>query len=560
MKRPDAAAPLALFSVLVLALTGCAQLPRSSDIKVGPDLQSGLTSDYLYYSPLGPADGDSQEQILDGFLSAGTGPQNDYEIARQYLSAKMKQKWSPTREVLIQEGKPEINIYTSGTASVSVQVQATVNANGEYQGAAIGSTRYLNYQFVRESGQWRISSAPDVTILIRPVFDVIFKSYSLYFFDSNNEHLVPDLRWFPSRVSTGTRIVSALLTGPTEWLREAVHTEIPAGTQLALDSVTVDNGFARVDLDTKATTTSAKKRSLMKAQLRATLTQLTNVYAVEIAIDHVTQDIPDITLNTPQPISYSPLILRNDKLSVVNATTPSLLSSIEASLKKLSPNDFAASIDEKYLALRNSNGLYLLHAGEFGSTPSLIDSRPGLNRPDFDRLGYVWSSNNSDLGDILITKTNGQQTLLSVPWQSSASIEAHSVSPEGSRLALISNTKGVRKLWLATIERDAEGRPIAIGQPYRFGSDLNSPRTLSWANDTTLAILDQIDAQSSVPALLTVGGATKKLPLITGAVQMVANSGLSGIYVLDSIGVIYEFRGLLWASTEREVRSINFPG
>lgn len=66
--------------------TGCAQLPTSGDIETGPDIKSSLENDYLYYSPQGPEDAATQEQILLGFLNAGTGPQNDYAIAREYLS------------------------------------------------------------------------------------------------------------------------------------------------------------------------------------------------------------------------------------------------------------------------------------------------------------------------------------------------------------------------------------------------------------------------------------------------------------------------------------------
>ena len=66
----------ALAAVAAL-LTGCAQLPRSGAIGVGPDVQVEATDDYLYYSPSLPSPGDSQQQIVTGFLSAGNGPQND---------------------------------------------------------------------------------------------------------------------------------------------------------------------------------------------------------------------------------------------------------------------------------------------------------------------------------------------------------------------------------------------------------------------------------------------------------------------------------------------------
>ena len=39
---------LALMAIAALTLTGCAKLPTDSEVKVGSDIQSGLTTEYLY--------------------------------------------------------------------------------------------------------------------------------------------------------------------------------------------------------------------------------------------------------------------------------------------------------------------------------------------------------------------------------------------------------------------------------------------------------------------------------------------------------------------------------
>ncbi|MEY4492348.1 MAG: hypothetical protein RL085_759, partial [Actinomycetota bacterium] len=51
---------VALVTAATLLLSGCAKLPTSSEVKVGSDIQGGLTTDYLYYSPSGPVEGASQ--------------------------------------------------------------------------------------------------------------------------------------------------------------------------------------------------------------------------------------------------------------------------------------------------------------------------------------------------------------------------------------------------------------------------------------------------------------------------------------------------------------------
>jgi hypothetical protein len=97
---------LAVF--LVATLTGCATLPVSGPVRIGPDLAPPSDSNSFYYSPATPLDGATETEILSGFLSAGTAPQNDYSIARQFLDESLRASWNPSQELLIQKSTPEI--------------------------------------------------------------------------------------------------------------------------------------------------------------------------------------------------------------------------------------------------------------------------------------------------------------------------------------------------------------------------------------------------------------------------------------------------------------------
>jgi hypothetical protein len=246
--RPRAFRAIALLGVLALALTACAKLPTVSEVRVGSDIQSGLSTDYLYYSPSGPAEAATQQEIISGFINAGTGPQNDYQVAREYLSAELATKWNPSAELLIGDTRPVIEVIGASSATVTVKAVARVDELGRYQELSPSINRVLKYSLIEENGQWRISQAPDATVLVRPVFDVLFKSYSLYFYDNQDRYLIPDTRWFATRISTSTRLVSALLAGPDTWLAEAVDSAFPKNTKLAIDSVTVEDTVAIVDL------------------------------------------------------------------------------------------------------------------------------------------------------------------------------------------------------------------------------------------------------------------------------------------------------------------------
>ena len=117
---------------LLISLTGCAALPVSGPVRIGPDLAPGTEVESFYYSPSPPTDGSSQAEILSGFLAAGTGPQNDYAVAREFLSESLRSNWNPNLEVLVQRQSPQVTISDNNTAQLTVDVLAQIDADGRY--------------------------------------------------------------------------------------------------------------------------------------------------------------------------------------------------------------------------------------------------------------------------------------------------------------------------------------------------------------------------------------------------------------------------------------------
>ncbi len=117
---------LALALSLIM-LSGCAQLPTSVNIKSGPELVAPEAVDFSYYIPTGPSDDETQQEIVSGFLAAGTGPQNDYSVAREFLTAEFAQRWNPTGEVLIRDGAPGFTPTGQSSLLVDVRVSAVGN-------------------------------------------------------------------------------------------------------------------------------------------------------------------------------------------------------------------------------------------------------------------------------------------------------------------------------------------------------------------------------------------------------------------------------------------------
>lgn len=549
---------ISLVLSFVLLVSGCAQLPRSSEIQSGPDLKSGLTSDYLYYSPSGPTAGDDQLAIINGFLNAATGPQNDYSVAREYLSTNFQSKWNPSNEVLIQDSRPVLNLATQTLATLSVKPIASIDSVGIWTSQPTNTSRHLEYKLVKENNQWRISEAPNLTILVKPVFDVLFRSYSLFFFDGQNRYLVPDLRWFPSRVSTGTRLVNALIAGPNQWLAPAVNNSFPAGTKLAIDAVTVDGGVAVVDLNTAANKADKLQRSRMLSQLSATLNQLPSVYSVKIHIDHTPQDISLTNAQLPYSANQSLMLLKADGIS--NSTTSTVNEKATNAAKRFGARDFGFSPDLGYLALTSAKGAGLLRLSALSNELKQIDNRRDLLAPVIDVRTQTWTLGKSADASLNAYDSNGKLLLATSGWLSGGEHLAYGISREGSRLAVLLKTKDSTVAYVAAISRDALGNPTGLSNPRRIGVGLGTLQSLSWATDNSLVGYSVGATKELIPVTIFVGGGHNELSNLIDVRQVIAQSDSTSIYAIDRLGFLYEYRSMNWMLVDSDVITAHFGG
>ena len=143
-------------------LGGCAQLPTQVDIKSGPELVAPEAADFSYYVPTGPSDGSSQQEIVSGFLAAGTGPQNDYSVAREFLTDEFAQRWNPAAQVLIRDGAPGFAPGDETSLMVDVRVSASVDEHGSYEENLEAERVRLRFTLERENGQCGNTNAPNL--------------------------------------------------------------------------------------------------------------------------------------------------------------------------------------------------------------------------------------------------------------------------------------------------------------------------------------------------------------------------------------------------------------
>ena len=536
--------------LMVVLLTGCAQLPSSGPVSSGPVVEVGGGEDFAFYTPSGPELSADQTEIVSGFINAHIGPQNDYAIAREFLTEEFSAAWNPQEEVLIRSSSPRYEPVSDNRQQVTVRTIATVDEVGEYRSLEEIEQRTLFFNLVQEEGEWRIDSAPDLTVVSSPVFSVVFQSYSIYFYDRGYRYLVPDVRWFPVRSSSATRMVRALLDGPSEWMQDSVRTAIPEQTSLTIDSVPINDAVAEVDLSSQALTADSSMRSLMKAQIQNTLTSLSTVSSIEILIDRNPQEI-ELVSPTQLPNSPgAPLMLSETSVYRINGSTAIPVAGSSTHVLRLNPTEAALSESEQTLALVNEQGM---HIAELESNESvLIDEQPDIISPHFDADDYLWSVSASN--GINVYK-KGQLTTL-VESQSDTRVD-FALSPEGSRMVEIVEVDEVRRLQIRGVIRDSEGKPRALTDPVTIRSA--RPQLVSWIAESELALVEKTVSDSTVLSVSSLLGETEDAITPPITIEGLTTVG-SSVYVLSPLGEVWSRFGNTWRVLVNNGLSINTAG
>jgi len=532
-----------------LLVAGCAQLPTELSVQSGPALEASGTQDFVYYSPSGPVAGSSPEEIVSGFLNAGTGPQNDYSIARQFLSNDFAPRWQPELRVLVRSSVPVLQYDSPESIPVRLLVTAEVDEYGEFRDAE-NVEELLEFALVQERGEWRIASAPNLTVVTQPVFDVVFQAYALYFLNPSLSKLVPDLRWFPTRASTPTRLVNALLAGPSEWLAPGVKSAIPVETRLTVDAVRVVDGTALVDFDASLLGASATARSLMLEQLRATLTQLVSVQSVSILVSSNPQEIVPVLVPKPSGAFSAFLMTDAGVYRIIGSNTEALPGTATAIIRS-DAERFSISPDLEVLALGSERGAFRAAPG-VNTIIDLIDERPDLLPPQLDSDGSIWVLPRNTADELRIYGAGSAMRTISIEGEVVERIAA-ALSPDGTRLAEVILSNGNQRVMISAVIRDSLGVARALGPRMPLPAPVGEPIALAWSDASTLVGLEELVSGNTLVVRYPILGPREQLtnPPVTG-VQIAAAGGGAVIYLLSETGDVWALTGSSWRVIYRD--------
>jgi hypothetical protein len=548
--RRTGGAPAALASLVLalVALTGCVGIPDGGQVQQGDTVSDDVVSDFVF-RPNGPVAGSSQERLLRDFLSAGTGSQDNYGVAREFLSAGFADEWEPRASVTIRPGVGSTTRVGESTLDYAFVGSATVDSAGHYTPATSSTTTTLAFSFVEEGDEWRISDAPDGIVLSPATFDSVFRAHAAYFYDPTFTYLVPDERWFLARSSTSTRLATALLDGPSDWLQGAVVSAFPEGTQLSLTAITVDDGTARVDLTADALEATPDARARMQAQLLASFSTLATVTAVELSVEGAPLSVP--AMQQPAPVrdpavDARPLVLADGVLGFATASATSQLPGLSTAVEALRPRSVELSSDQSSAAVGTASGAYAVTAS---GGARLVDGRSGLVAPSLDGAGFVWSLVADDPSSLTAFSFDGTAHPVATSLPTGPSVTTFRVSRDGTRALLLLDDQGASRLLVAAIVRDSDGVPIRLGPPLELSAPDGAPVDATWADQLTVAVLTTVGESSRVTTSEVGGDSSSAGRPSSEAVAVVGGNGLDRLLVLSADGDVLEPRGSSWQAT-----------
>jgi len=490
-----------LAAILCAVLSGCVVVPRSGGVQVGGPLSVQEERNPVL-NPSRPQPGASQADIVRGFLNAALNPSNGFAIAREYLTPEFSPRWNPVANVTIDTGLRSVS--DDGTSAV-VQAVADVDGHGVYQAGNGAAPVTLKFALAQVNGEWRISQASDGIVVEQSFFDTVFTEHSLYFLDPSLQYLVPDVRWFPTRLAATTRIISELLAGPADWLTGAVTTAFPEGTALATGTVLVSDGVASVDLTTDGVPKDTRTRVAMQRQLEQSLASVTGVSSVQILIEQA--PLPAAPADSPGPVRApappsTPYVLKGGAFGALIGGEVQAEPGIGAIVAQAGPSAVMALPEQGLAAVLREDGVSLVSGGGL----QLVDDRPGLAPPAIDRHGWVWSVPSQS--PTALRATQGPGSAVSVPagWSNAASISAIAVSRDGTRLAALVQRGGEAVVLVSGIVRNGQGAPTSLTAPFDVAVSDGTGVGLDWADDSQLVTVVQLPSGTDRIARVPVGG------------------------------------------------------
>ncbi|MFS0867896.1 LpqB family beta-propeller domain-containing protein [Microbacterium sp. 179-B 1A2 NHS] len=489
--------------VMAAALAACAGLPVDGPVHVGRAIDEVERLPDFDFVPAGPVADATPQQIVEGFVAAGSGPRGNWETAQDFLTPEFREVWKPQAGVTIHAaGNRAFEVAGEDEVVLTVQPVARVDETGAYEPSGEGEIT-MRYRLVQQDGQWRIAEAPDGIVLDANGFSTVFRSYSLAYFDPSWDSLVPDLRWFPA-TNPATRIAAAIVGGsPSPWLSRSVRTAFPGDVSLTQPAVPVDAGVAQVSLSANARDLGSETLARMKTQLERSLSDA-RVVEVQMLVGDEVLDVPTVTVREHR-VDARPLVLVEGEFGFLSGSEVDVLPELSAALGSLDEEVESIEVDEQRTtaAVRTATGAILRVSAGGAVTP--LDTRAGMTAPSIDPFGHIWTSPGRVPTEVVAYGPDGSARLVEGGWPGATSVSSMRVSRDGTRVAALVRDGAQPAVWVAGIVRDEDGVPTTLSEPVLVSALSGEGVELTWLAADRLALV-WTDGEQHVMREQPIGG------------------------------------------------------
>lgn len=491
--------------VVALTLSGCAGIPTTSQVYYGEVISEDTSTQFVRVIARPPNRNMSPEEIVRGFLDACADSSENYGIARQYLELESAESWNPLTGIEIYEASTIEVVGDSTNLTVAASNLGTISDTGRYKSGDPGDQISKSFELAKDpGGQWRISNLSDGILLSSGDVDRSFRSFPIYFFNTDLTSLITDSLLVPvSNSGAATSLVRSLLDGPTPYLSPVATTAFPVGTTLTYGSVPILNGIAQVDLSKEILGANEVTRRALSAQLVWTLSALANVSAVQISVSGQPFALSNVgLLQTIQDWqSLSPLpnpelidlnVIRNENIFAVDGQTETLKHVSLAPLAFVSTNP---SDTQVATVTADRKSLQVTRTSE--SKFRLLAQGDQISKPTWDRDGNIYFS---DFGQgVREVNSDGSLRVASVDVTTlgtSEQVKQVAVASDGVRVAVVLSDGTQDVIAVGAIFKTADETRI-IGL-HRIERSITSVRDIVWSSPTSIAVLGSDESNSEL--------------------------------------------------------------
>jgi Lipoprotein LpqB beta-propeller domain len=285
-------------TALALALAACSGVPSSSAPQTVEALDTGGAP-----RPTSPQNlGSDQRTIVESFLDENAATTTTHPIAGAYLTDAARNRWSDATATILADDRT-IGTYDGRNHTVTVlgRVLGTLSADGIYKPSRLGDGQGGDRQpFVfhltrLENGQWRIDRLQSGLLLTDDQFRTFYTQQVLYFYNLNEDALVPDLRWsaLDDRVQWSLWLLHQLAAGPRPDLADAVSPDtLPAN--IDVQDINVTLGTPTLIEIPGSSQLDAGVRDRLAAQVSLTLIEALSGREITITDNEVPVVIPRV--------------------------------------------------------------------------------------------------------------------------------------------------------------------------------------------------------------------------------------------------------------------------